>query len=119
METILSGLETAVRKHYDTILNVDMIKDLTDNLRINHCALIDGVVPEKISYGLLTDVCKAFVRRGNTLTYLPKIIELMETLYRTGSQKSADKIAEYAAQQIGTKENVWIWLHEHDREPLV
>lgn len=112
-DIIIQRLESTVRTRYDEILNVDMVKDLTDNLRINHNALIDGIVPEKITYSLLTSVCKAFVKRGNTLLYLPRMIELLEDLRRRGELGTDEEIAEYVSQQIMKKENLWIWLHDH------
>lgn len=112
-DIIIQRLETTVRTRYDEILNVNMVKNLTDNLRINHSALIDGIVPERVTYSLLTSVCKSFVKRGNTLLYLPRIIELLEDLCRRGELGTDEKIAEYVSQQIMKKENLWIWLHDH------
>ncbi len=113
-ENIIQKLEVSVRNHYGEILNVDMIKNLTDNLRINHSALIDGIVPEKISYSLLTSVCKAFVARGNTLKYFPRIIEFVEEFLRSGQHKTDAEITEYVVKQIENRKNLWFWLHEHD-----
>ena len=46
------------------LLSRDIVKKLTDNFRISCPALIEGVVPEKISYCLLQEVLKIFLSRG-------------------------------------------------------
>lgn len=102
---------------YDNVLYQEIVPEtqavLTENLRINHSALIDGIVPEKISYGQILSVCKAFIERGNTLVYLPKILEILEDVYRQGELKKDAEIADYVAKKIEKKENRWVWLHEH------
>lgn len=89
---IVDKLRETVTGRYDEILSVDMIKDLTDNLRFSHSALIEGIVPEKISYSMLTSICKGFVKRGNSLIYLPRIIEIMMELQRSGKAQSDEEI---------------------------
>ncbi len=110
---IIRKLEKTVRNHYGEILTVDMIKELTDNLRINHSALLDGIVPEILSYHLLKSVCKVFVERGNSLVYLPQIIEILGDVCRKGTQKTDAELAEYVAEQIEKKENLRVWLQNH------
>lgn len=112
VEYIISKLEDVMRNHYGEILNVDIIKHLTDNLRINHSALIDGIVPDKVPYGQILAVCRVLLDRGDKMMYFPKILEGLGEVYRLGELKSDAEIVEYIAGLIERKENKWIWLNE-------
>ena len=41
---------------------------------------------------MLTSICKGFVKRGNSLIYLPRIIEIMMELQRSGKAQSDEEI---------------------------
>ncbi len=116
-EYMFEKLETVVRTRYDEILNVDIIKDLTDNLRTNHSALIDGIVPEKVPYGQILTVCRALLKRGDTMKYFPKILEGLGEAARIGTFASDAEIVAYVADLIERNENKWVWLH-HDQSAL-
>lgn len=95
-QEMISALSGAVRKNYGHILNTEIVKMLIDNLKIKYSALIEGVVPEKISYGLLLDVLRQFVSRGNTLIHLMKLIEYIEHALRKQPDLTAEALAEQA-----------------------
>lgn len=109
---IVQKLDGVLRNHYGEILNVDIIKDLTDNLRVNHSALIDGIVPDKVPYGQILAVCRALLDRGDAMIYFPKILEGLGEVYRLGELKSDAEIVEYIANLIERKENKWILLSD-------
>lgn len=111
-EYMFEKLEAVVRNHYGEILNVDLIKDLTDNLRTNHSALIDGIVPDKVPYGQILTVCRALLDRGDTMKYFPKIIEGLGEVSRMETLPSDAEIVTYIAKLIERKENKWIWLQD-------
>lgn len=111
-EYMFEKLEAVVRNHYGEILNVDLIKDLTDNLRINHSALIDGIIPDKVPYGQILTVCRALLDRGDTMKYFPKIIEGLGEVSRMETLPSDAEIVTYIANLIERKENKWIWLQD-------
>lgn len=111
-EYMFEKLEAVVRNHYGEILNVDLIKDLTDNLRINHSALIDGIIPDKVPYGQILTVCRALLDRGDTMKYFPKIIEGLGEVSRMETLPSDAEIVTYIAKLIERKENKWIWLQD-------
>lgn len=106
-------LEEVVRQHYADILSADIIKDMVENLRINHSAIINGIVPEKISYGQLLAVCKELLHRGDGMVYLPRIIEMIGEIQRKNLTSSNDEIVEIVAKQLESPNNKWVWLHEH------
>ena len=107
---ILGKLEETVRAKYAEILDADTVKCLTDNLKMQHPALITGIVPEKISYGRLLDICKVFLNRGNSLMYLPKIIEEAERALREKPDSSTKEIAEAVGNSIERSDNFWVQL---------
>ena len=76
---IVECLEKTVRENYAHILNRDLVKDMVENLQKKYPALIRGVVPERISYGYLTDVFKQLLKRGLAPWYFSKIIEIMDS----------------------------------------
>lgn len=107
---IIEKLGQTVREKYAEILNTDMIKNLTDNLKIQYPALIDGIVPEKLSYGFLLDVCKGFLNRGNSLIYLPKVIEAAERVLREQPEISSTELIEQVCRQIERADNFWVMI---------
>lgn len=107
---ILGKLEETVRAKYAEILDADTVKCLTDNLKMQHPALITGIVPEKISYGRLLDICKVFLNRGNSLMYLPKIIEEAERALREKPDSSTKELAEVVCSSIERPDNFWVML---------
>lgn len=108
-------LEEVVRQHYADILSPDIIKDMVENLRINHSAIINGIVPEKISYGQLLVVCRELLGRGDGMVYLPRIIEMIGEIQRKNLTSSDDEIVEIVAKQLESPNNKWVWLNEHKK----
>lgn len=74
---IITKLGDCIREKYYEILNPDLLKGLVDNLKIKYPVLIEGIIPEKISYHMLTDMVKRILRKGGPISGLPKIIEAM------------------------------------------
>lgn len=105
---MINKLGEIVQRDYAKILNVDIMKTLTENLKINHPALIEGIIPEKISYSLLTSVCKGFLEKGNSLVYLPKVIELTENLLRNNEKITDKQFVEVISEQIECEDNFWV-----------
>lgn len=93
---IMEKLGSVVKENYAHILNAQIVKILTDNLKIAYPAQIEGIVPEKISYSLLLEVLKIFVSRGNTMLHLMKLIEFIEGELRNQPNLTAAELAEGA-----------------------
>ena len=108
LDYIIERLGEIVRKKYDEILNIDLIKDLIDSLKTTYPALVEYVVPEKLSYGLILDVTKRFLRRGNGMVYFPKVIELMEREVREAKSSSVPEMIDLISKQIEREDNFWI-----------
>lgn len=101
VDYIVNTFGRVLREKYHYILSRDIIKKLTDNLREKYPALIDGIVPEKISYGLLQDILFCLLSRSRTPdespcllpACLPEVIECAESILREQPHLSADETA--------------------------
>lgn len=112
MEYIVNRLGEVVRSQYFEIINPDLIKQLTDNLERRSPALIKGIVPERISYGLLTEVMKGFLRRGNGMVYLEKVIEYLDNELRRNPQVGVEQLVNVICEKIERKDNYWVVIKE-------
>lgn len=107
---IMNTLERVVRQKYAEILNPDIIKLLVDNLKDKYSALIDGMIPEKISYSKLTAITKAFLNRGNGILYLPRIIELMQYHMLDNPNAATEELTKAVIDGIESGKNIWVYL---------
>lgn len=112
MEYIVSQLGMVVRRQYYEIINPDMVKQMVDNLEESRPALIRGIVPERISYGLLTEVLKEFLKRGNTTAYLEKVIEYMDSALWQNPRADINQLLEAVCSKIERKDNYWTIIKE-------
>ena len=103
---IIERLGCCIREKYFEIINPDLLKGLVDNLKIKYPVLIEGIIPEKISYSLLTDMVKRLLRRGCSIACLPKIIEGMECLQECGQEVSGRAAEDTLAGELLRDENL-------------
>ncbi|HKM33229.1 MAG TPA: helix-turn-helix domain-containing protein [Lachnospiraceae bacterium] len=106
MDYIFGKLSQTIHNKYAEIINIDIMKRLVDNLKIKYPALIEGIVPERISYGLLTEIAKQFMNRGNSLIYLPKIIEVLEMKLRENQDVSVLQLSNCVNTAIEREDNI-------------
>lgn len=104
---IITSLEETVRDRYVDVLSKDIVKKLVDNLAVAYPALVEDTVPDKISYGFLLDILKEFMKRGNSVCYLPKVIERTESLLHENTALSSEKIAAKIAEELETINNFY------------
>lgn len=112
LEHIIQSLGRAVKENYGKLLSRDLVKDLTDNLKLRYPAVIEGVVPEKISYGLLQEVLKIFLSRGNSPMYLPRVIESLESALYQHQDASIEQLAERVCADLETSDNISRIIYE-------
>lgn len=110
VDYMIQKLGECVRNRHDEILSPDMIKNYTDHVRGNYPTLIDGVVPERISYSLLTETVRLVLRSGDSIIYLPKMIEVMDCVLREKPDASAGELAERIRQIIEREDNIDVIL---------
>lgn len=109
-ESIMQTLGYTARTHYDCILSRDIVKLLTDNLKRKYPALIENTIPQRISYGLLTDVLKCFVRHKNSPSCLPQIIEIMDSRLREYPDATAKELASFVEEELLCEDNLDVYL---------
>lgn len=97
---MMECLEKTVREKYAEILNRDMVKDMVENLQKKYPALISETVPARISYGLLTNVLKQFMAKGNSCLYLVKIIELIDDALRQKGTASPEELVAVLTEEL-------------------
>ena len=110
LEYMIHTFGQVVRKNYGMLLSRDILKKLTDNLKMSYPALIEGVIPEKISYYLLQEVLKLFLSRGNYPKYLPRVIESLENAMYRNPDASVEQLAEQVCADLETPDNISIYL---------
>lgn len=110
VDEIIRRLGECVSRRYDEILTPDLIKSYTDNLRLGCPALMEGVVPERIPYSLLTETARLVLRCGDSMLYLPKMIEVMDCALREKPDASAQELAERIRKVIEREDNIDVIL---------
>lgn len=109
-EYMIGKLEETIRNKYHEILYPDLMKNIVDNLKVRYPALIEDIVPEKISYGLLTETVKIVLSKGNSIRYLPKMIEVMECALRKNPAADAQELAAQIIMKICRNDNFDVFL---------
>lgn len=110
LHDIIEKIGECIREKYFEILNPDLIKELVNNLKIKYPTLIEGVVPDKISYSLLTDMVKRVLKKDASITYLPKMIEIMDSVLEWQKNVSVKELEEEIIREIKREDNVWCVL---------
>lgn len=105
-EYMVCRLAETVRENYADILNCDMVKGLTDNLKVKFPVLLGETVPEQISYGLLTEVLKELIGRGISIVYLAKVIEILARALRQQTDASVCELADVVEKQLETGDHL-------------
>lgn len=110
LDYIIEKLGQVVRNKYAEIINVDILSDMLNNLKTKYPVLINQIEFNKIPYGLILDVVKAFINRGNGMIYLPKIIEIIECEKRENDYITTVELVEKVCNQLEKKDNIWVVL---------
>ncbi len=102
---VIAKIGDCIREKYFEVINPDLLRGLVDNLKIKYPILIEGVVPDKIPYHLLTDMVKRILRRGGSMIYLPKIIEIMDHVLEWEKNISVQELEEEILTEIKRDDN--------------
>lgn len=108
LDYIIQRLGETVRNKYAEILNVDMIKDLADSVKITYPTLVEDIIPDKLSYGLVLDVTRGFLERGNGMVYFPRIIECLEHEVRETEDASVSELIDAISKRLEREDNFWV-----------
>lgn len=115
LDYIVQRLGETVRSKYAEILNVDMIKDLIDSVKITYPTLVESIVPDKLSYGLILDVTRGFLERGNGMVYFPRILEILEHEVRESANASVTELIDAILKRLEREDNFWVVVGKRQR----
>lgn len=93
MDCIVAHLAEVILQHYDQILNRQLTADLVDIVRRRFPAAVEGVVPEKVSLGLLQHVLAGLVASRTPINRLDYIIGYLEEHPVSGAKEMEAAIA--------------------------
>ncbi|MBP3339384.1 MAG: helix-turn-helix domain-containing protein [Lachnospiraceae bacterium] len=114
LEDIMQRLEHTVRNKYAEIITPDIAKNMVDNLKEKYPALIENIIPEKISYGILTLVLKSIMVRGNGIMYLPKVLECMQYCFIENPNANVQDMIEAVTKGIEKEDNYWVYMAKNN-----
>ncbi|MDF2674388.1 MAG: transcriptional regulator, family [Clostridiales bacterium] len=78
MNSIYQHFEEVCQEHYNLIINRQIVKELVDNVAAKYPAVVNGVIPVRISFSKLQDVLSMMVQKKASIHNLIKIIEILE-----------------------------------------
>lgn len=116
VDEMFHRLGECIKKSYHEILDPDLMKSYVDFLRNKYPALLDGVVPEKIPYSLLAETVRQVLCHGNSIIYLPKMIEVMDCALRDDPHLSAQELADRIRKVIEREDNIDVILGKRRAE---
>ena len=109
-KNIAQQLSETVQKNYGYILNNDIVRKIVENLKVDYPALVEGIIPEHISYSLLKNVMVKLLERGDRLNYLVKTIEVLDSVITSKPSSSLNELAAAVCKEIERKDNYWVYM---------
>lgn len=109
-KNIAQQLSETVQKNYGYILNNDIVRKIVENLKVDYPALVEGIIPEHISYSLLKNVMVKLLERGDGLNYLVKTIEVLDSVITSKPSSSLNELAAAVCKEIEQEDNYWVYM---------
>ena len=109
-KNIAQQLSETVQKNYGYILNNDIVRKIVENLKVDYPALVEGIIPEHISYSLLKNVMVKLLERGDGLNYLVKTIEVLDSVITCKPSSSLNELAAAVCKEIEREDNYWVYM---------
>ena len=91
-------LET-IREHAADLLSRQHVREMLDNLKESHPALVEDLVPNRLSVGVVQRVLQRLLREGLPVRDLVTILEALSDAAET-SGKDPEALAEYARRAL-------------------
>ncbi|BCN31969.1 FHIPEP family type III secretion protein [Anaeromicropila herbilytica] len=89
IRVIMEHFEKVAYENYSKIINKEIVSNLITSLRLDYPAVVEGVIPEKISLLTLVQILSKLVENRTSIRNLIKIIEIIEN--------EIDKTSDYDA----------------------
>lgn len=71
-------------ERFDSIINRQIVKNLLDNVAYHYPAVIQNLIPEKVSYSIVQQILIGIIKQGKSIRNLIKIIEGIEEGINSG-----------------------------------
>ena len=97
-QDICVRLEKVTLENFSKMINRQMVKTLVDNIADKYPAVVQDLIPEKISLSLLQKVLSGLVEKGKSIRNLIKVIELLED--EAEYTKDEDQLIELILKRI-------------------
>lgn len=79
-----SDLKRICIDNYSLIINRQIIKNLIDNIKNHYPAIVDNIIPNKISYATIQNILVKIIKQKKSIHNLIKIIESIEDKIEMG-----------------------------------
>ena len=110
---LVTHLSEVLKESFPEILNRDDVKELVENVRSQAPAVVEELVPDKMSYGAIQRVLGNLLREGVPIRNAPAILEVLAD--NADSIKDTDALTELVRQRMGR-----VLCEQHaDREGVV
>ncbi len=96
---IITHLSEVIKKHAHELLGRDELNDLLDALARNYPRLVEDLVPNVISHGLLQKVLQNLLKEGVSIRNLKKILETLADF--APKIEDPELLTEYVRQALG------------------
>lgn len=96
--SIMDHLKEVCLRNYSKIINRQMVRTMIDNVREQYPAVVEGVIPEKITLSCLQMILSTAVERGGSIRNLIKIIEILEL--EADTPKNTEQLIEVVMKSV-------------------
>lgn len=83
-DEVYEALKRVAIEQYYYIINRQIVKNLIDNIACQYPAVIQNLVPEKVSYLMVQQILVEIIKQGKSIRNLIKIIEWIEEGFNAG-----------------------------------
>lgn len=104
---LIEKLGRVIEENYACVLNRELVRLWVENLKQDYPAVVEGVVPELISYALLQKVLIGLLERGDDMCDRIRTIETLEDELRKNPQSSACELVAAVAAVIEREDSYW------------
>lgn len=85
-DKVYEAIKKVAIEQYDCIINRQIVKNLIDNVLIQYPAVIQNLIPQKVSYSMVQQILVSIIKQGKSIRNLIKIIEWIEDDVDLGMQ---------------------------------
>ena len=96
---LVTHLSEVLRGSFHEILTRDDVKDLIENVKRQSPAVVEELIPEKMSYGDVQRVLRTLLSEGVPIRNMPAILEALAD--NLGKTRDPEALAELVRQRLG------------------